>query len=180
MGNIEKIMKVSGRLHLLLGFAILFVVGFDIFFWTFLNDLPQWLITVNSKPAPLVPSELSPLMRFIGFGVSLLPVSAVVFGLYKLRELFSFYCRGDLFSAKHSEVFKSLAKTFIILVFFSIIYESAKSVLFSLGNPPGSRVLEIGVSSHDISLLFMGCVIWVISWVVDEGRLLSEENELTI
>jgi hypothetical protein len=156
------------------------VVVFDIVYWVFLNSLPEWLITVNSKPMPLVANHLTPYMLLIGFAVSLLPVSMLFYSLYNIRKLFSFYSAGVIFSNAHTWIFRRLAKTFMFLVLFSMIYESAKSVLFSFGNPAGSRVLEIGFSSNDFFMLLMGGIIWVISWVVDEGRVISEENNLTV
>jgi hypothetical protein len=65
-------------------------------------------------------------------------------------------------------------------VVLSIVYESAKSVLFSAGNPPGSRVLKVGLSSAEITTLMVGGIVLIIAWVMDEGRILTEEKELTV
>lgn len=180
MDNISKIKRVSRIFYHLITLLIIAVAVFDIVYWMFLNSLPEWLITVNSKPAPLVINHLSPYMLFIGFLVSLLPVSMLLYGLYNIRKLFLYYSMSIIFSEAHTGIFRKVAKAFMTLVFFSMIYESAKSVIFSFGNPPGSRVLEIGFSSNDLFMLLMSGIIWVISWVVDEGRVISEENKLTV
>jgi len=180
MNNIDKIKRVSKMFCYLLTALIVLTAFFDIYYWVFLNSLPKWLITVNSKPVPLVENHLSASLRLIGFGFSLLPVSMLLYGLFNIRKLFKLYADGFIFSDVHTSIFRKLAKAFIFLVLFSVVEESAKSVLFSLGNPPGSRVLEIGFSSNDFFMLLMGGIVWVISWVVDEGRVLSEENKLTV
>ena len=85
-----------------------------------------------------------------------------------------------IFSFEHVSLFKKTAKALVLWVIFSIIYESAKSVIFSIGNPPGSRVLKVGLSSAEITTLVVGRIVFIIAWVMDEGRILNEEKELTV
>lgn len=180
MDNIGKIKKVStvikGASTLLM--AVL-VLG-DVLFWVFINSINQQLVTVNSKPVPLASGELTVPLILVGFLVSLLPLSALLYGLLNLRRLFSDYSRGEIFASGHLLLFRKMVKSIVICVFFSVVYESAKSVLFSLGNPPGHRVLEIGFSSDKVFILLFCGIIWVIAWIMDEGYRLSEENRLTV
>lgn len=180
MRNIDRIKRVSGVIHFVLTVSIVFVVLIDVFYWVFLNDLPNSFIEVNTSSGALLNYTISPLIRLVGFGFSLLPVGAVLYALINARTLFSFYKKGEVFSEHHVILFRRLAKSLIIIVITSIIYESAKSVIFSLGNPPGSRVLSVSFSSDDAMTLIMSSIIWVIAWVNDEGRTLSEDSELTI
>jgi hypothetical protein len=41
-------------------------------------------------------------------------------------------------------------------------------------------VVEVGFTSSEVTTLMVGGVVWVIAWVMDEGRILTEENELTV
>ena len=97
-----------------------------------------------------------------------------------MRKLFSFYKQGMIFSLSHVCIFKKTAKALVLWVVLSIVYKSAKSVIFSMGNPPGNRILEVGLTSAEITTLLVGAIIFVVAWVMDEGRILAEENELTI
>ncbi|ADD67691.1 conserved hypothetical protein [Denitrovibrio acetiphilus DSM 12809] len=180
MGNIAKIKKVSEVFYKILT-AILFLIPiFYIIFWWRINDLPTSFINVNMTPENIIQNKLSPSLQLIGFGVSLLPMGVLMYGFYYIRRLFGLYREGMVFTSDHSLFFKRLAKAFILWIFSSIVYESATSVIFSIGNPPGSRVLTVGVSSSEMLTLLIACVIWVISWVVDEGRILAEENKFTV
>jgi hypothetical protein len=123
---------------------------------------------------------LSAELQLVGFTISLLPLAVLTLGLLNIRKLFSFYKEGIIFSIEHVIIFKNTAKALVLWVFLSIIYESAKSVLFSLGNPPGSRVLEVGFGTAEITSLLVGGIVFIIAWIMDEARVLSEENELTI
>ncbi len=66
------------------------------------------------------------------------------------------------------------------MVILSVVYESVKSVIFSLGNPPGSRVITVSFTSDDAFNILVATVILVIAWVVEEGQAIAEENKLTI
>jgi hypothetical protein len=180
MDNLSKIKKFSKNLHLLLSFLLVVIPLYYVSYWAFINSLPETLLNVNIHPAPLIPNELPIKLQIIGFITSLLPLSALIYGIANIRRLFSFYKEGVIFSFEHVSLFKNTAKALVLWVVLSMIYESAKSVLFSAGNPPGSRVLKVGFSSAEITTLVVGGIVFIIAWVMDEGRILTEEKELTV
>lgn len=130
--------------------------------------------------APLIPNPLSIKLQIIGFVVCLLPLSALTYGLMNIRKLFSFYREGVIFSYEHVNIFKKTSKALLFLVFLSIVYESAKNILFSVGNPPGQRVISVEFSSPEITTLVVAGIVFVVAWVMDEGRILTEEQHLTV
>ena len=180
MSNLFRIKKVSHGFHLLFSVLLVAIPLIDICYWVFINQLPETFITVNVQSTPLTPHQLSITIRLIGFAASLLPLSALTYGLINLRKLFSYYKAGVIFSFSHVLLFKKVAKALLLWVVLSIAYDSAKSVLFSLGNPPGSRVISVGFGSAELTTLIVGGIVLFIAWVMDEGRLLAEENELTV
>ena len=180
MDNLSKIKNFSRSFHLLISFLMVMIPLYYVLYWIFINYLPEKLITVNIHPTPLIPNKLPVKLQIIGFFASLLPLSALTYGLVNIKKLFSFYKEGIIFSFEHVSIFKNTANALVLWVVFSMIYESAKSVLFSVGNPPGSRVVEVGFSSAEITTLLVGGIVFVIARVMDEGRILTEENRLTV
>ena len=180
MGNLNRIKKLSQRFYLLLTILLFVIPLYYILYWAFINHLPETLLTVNTSSTPLIPLKLSWNLQLIGFLLSWLPASALLYGLIKIRKLFSFYKEGLIFSYEHVGIFKSTSRALLLWVLFSMVYESAKSVIFSIGAPPGSRVLTITFTSAEITTLMVGAILLVIAWVMDEGRMLAEERELTI
>ncbi|QTA85153.1 DUF2975 domain-containing protein [Desulfonema magnum] len=180
MDNLSRVKKISKNFHLLLSFLLVAIPLYYVLYWAFINYLPETLITVNTHSAPLIPHKLPIKLQFVGFITSLLPLSALTYGLLNIRKLFSFYKEDIIFSFEHVSIFKNISKALLLWVLFSVCYESAKSVLFSAGNPPGSRVVEVGFGSAEITTLMVGGIVRVIAWVMDEGRILTEEKELTI
>ena len=151
-----------------------------VLFWIFINELPQSFINVNTSSTPLVQHELSPGLRLAGFLASLLPLSVLFYVVSRIRRLFSYYKDGRIFSFGHVDLFKRIARGLLLWIVSSMVYESAKSIIFSFNNPPGHRVVTVGFSSAEITTLLTGIMVLIIAWVMDEGRLLNEEKELTI
>lgn len=180
MNNQKRIKKISKFFHLTFSVLLGVVPLYYVIYWSFINIFPETLVTVNVLPSPLIPNILSIKFQLIGFLISLLPLSALIYGIINMRELFSFYKEGVIFSFKHVKIFNRTSKALISWVFLSILYESAKSVLFSMGNPPGQRTVSIGFSSTEITTIVVAGIVFVIAWVMDEGRIITEEQQLTI
>ncbi len=180
MNNLLKIKKISKIFYRLISALLVVIPLYYLTYWAFINNLPETLVSKNIVSAPLVQNHLSTKSQLIGFVVSLFPLSALIYGLKNIRKLFSFYREGVIFSFEHVSIFKKTSKALILWVFLSILYESAKSVLFSIGNPPGQRVISIGFGSPEITTLVVAGIVFVIAWVMDEGRILAEEQRLTV
>jgi len=180
LDNLSKIKKLSKGFHLLLTVILFLVPLYYVLYWSLINHLPETLITVNTLSEPLISHDLPITLQFAGFLVSLLPLSALTYGLVNIRKIFSFYKQGVIFSFEHVILFKKTAKALLLWVAFSIVYESAKSVLFTISNPPGSRIINVGLGSSEMTTLMVGGIVFLIAWVMDEGRILTEENELTV
>jgi hypothetical protein len=180
MSNLHRIKICSKNFHFLLSFLLIAIPLYYVGYWAFINHLPATLITVNIPPTSLISNKLPIELQFVGFMGSLLPLSALCYGLVNIRKIFSSYKEGIIFSFEHVGYFKKTAIALILWVFFTIVYESVKSILFSLGNTPGNRIVEVNFSAIEITHLLIGGIIFVIAWVMDEGRVLSEEKELTI
>ncbi len=180
MNNFLKIKKFSKNFHLLISLLLVVMPLYYAIYWAFINYFPETLITVNVDSTPLIPDFLTIKLQLTGFFISLFPLSALIYGLINIRKLFSFYKEGVIFSFEHVTIFKNISKALIFWVFSSIFYESAKSILFSMGNPPGQRTVSIGFSSSEITTLVVAGIVFVIAWVMDEGRVLTEDQHLTV
>lgn len=180
MNNLLRIKKLSRIFHFLTTLFIFFLPIYYIMYWIFINSTNSVLITINTDPLPMVDNHLSFKLQIIGYLVSLLPLSSLIYGLINVRKLFSFYINGFIFSYSHVTIFKKISISLLGWVLFSIFYESVKSTLFSMGNPPGQRVISIGFSTSEITTLVVAGFVFVIAWVMDEGRILAEEQQLTV
>ena len=180
MDNLFKIKRIGRIIHFLLSCLLIIVPLYFLLYWVLINHLPEVLITANTLNTPIVPHQLPFKLQILGLLASLFTLVPLMYGISNLKRLFAFYREGVVFSFEHVKLFKNTAKGLLLWVVLSIIYESAKSVLFTWTNPPGSRILNVGFGSWEITTLLASGIIYVIAWVMDEGRILSEENKLTI
>lgn len=57
---------------------------------------------------------------------------------------------------------------------------SLLGVALTLHHPPGQRILVVGVGSPDLTILLIGSILAIISWVMDEGRKLQEDQDFAV
>ncbi len=180
MDNISKIKKVSKLFYILLTGVLIAVPLYYIFYWVFINSLSESFININIEPVPESQNILSIKLQIAGFISSLLPLSALMYGVFYTRKLFASFKEGVVFSLEQVVLFKKISKALVLWIVFSIVYEGIKSIIFSFDNPVGERVVSLGVSSSQMGILFISIVVLVIAWIMDEGRIINEENKLTV
>ena len=180
MQNLSRVKILSNWIYRVLSIGIVFIPVYYVSYWFLVNHIARPLVAVNTSATPITPYELSTEILAAGFISSLFPLTVLVFVLLNLRKIFLYYKDGVIFSFEHVVLFKRIAKLLFIWVLLSVAYESVKSVLFSLNNPVGERVLSVGFGSEELTVIVVAAFVYVIAWVMDEGRALAEENQMTI
>lgn len=120
-------------------------------------DLPSWALAA-------------------GFGLGLIPLLILVFGLWQVRRFFRLYGENDLFPAEAGRYLRNFGIVLLVLVPIGIVTSSAASVLFSLHKPEGQKQLSIGVSSSEIFVLIVGALFMMIGRILSEAHRLAEES----
>lgn len=180
MQNFSRVEVLSNWIYKALSIGIAIVPVYYASYWFLIDHIASPLMTVNTSSTPIATQELPITLQAAGFISSLLPLTVLIYVLLNLRKIFLFYKEGIIFSFEHVVLFKKIAKLLAIWVLLSVAYESVKSVLFSLGNPVGERILSVGFGSEELMVIVVATFVYVIAWVMDEGRVLAEENKMTI
>ncbi len=103
----------------------------------------------------------------------LLVVIVIAYGLYHFHRLFKLYEQGEIFGKANVRHFAGIGKA-MLLWFVAKVFTSAAMIPLAEYAENGTRV-ELSLSS-----LIIGVAIILISKVMDEGRKIHEEQELTI
>jgi hypothetical protein len=178
MENTQRITTVSRKLRLVCTVLFFCLPLVCAFFWTFFNRL---YAIAPMIPLPVhIEHDLTAQTRFLAFLCDLLPLGVIMYGLRKLRDLFMLYENGLIFTEQNVNCFRSLGKTLIIWVACNFVNHTLLGIALTLDNPPGRRMLVIGLDSGDFTGLFVGAVVLIISWVMDEARKIQEEQALII
>lgn len=178
--NINKIKKFSWVFRLFIKSLVIVIPVYYLMYWIFINQLPTTLITVNSAPKLILEHPLEIKFQAIGFLFAIPVLLSLIYGLLNIDKLFGFYQKGMVFSYDQVRLFKNISKALIFWVVSSVIYQSAKSVLFTLHNPPGQRMLNVEFGSAEIMIIIVAVLAIFVAWVVEEGRRLSEEQKYTV
>ncbi|WP_025822318.1 DUF2975 domain-containing protein [Shewanella marina] len=128
----------------------------------------------------LTQTPLSMQTRVISIIVSLAYSLILISALNYLITLFKNYQKGDIFTLQNTKLYQKLGYSVFYWVIGGVIYHAVMTVVLSFNNPPGQRVLAIGVSGIDILGLLIGFLIVMISWVMQEGYRIADENTHTI
>jgi len=145
---------------------------------------------------------LSPSFKRGGFSLPdvLTTISQIILWVWywKLFQLFKLYERGLIFSAQTIRCIKILgvlcAVGWALMTLLQILPHPLPSSQIIQTHPPEAAVIEgVIVSSYrmgffsfdfgtgiNFGLLFAGIVIVLIAWIMDEGRKIQEEQELTV
>lgn len=183
MENTHRIAIASRRLRKTCTALIFLLPTTCGLFWFFFNQLysPSSMVPTSMIPLPVrVTHDLSGLTRFLAFLTELIPLTALMYGLRKLRELFRYYESGRIFTRQNVACFRSLGKTLIAWVTCNVVSNSLLSIVLTLNNPPGQRQITLGLFSADFTGIFVGIVILIIAWVMDEARKIQEDQALFI
>jgi hypothetical protein len=100
-------------------------------------------------------------------------------------KLFSFYARGDLFTPQVVRYMRWIGITSVLVGIWSVCHETSMSVNAGyLKYPPSSGWEIFSWFQHSFYLLafnlLLGFVFIFVAWIMDEGRKIQEEQELTV
>lgn len=183
MQNVHTIALASCRLRRFCRVMIFILPIMCGLFWGFFNQLysPSSFFPTSMIPLPVpVDGDLSGLVRLLACLTAMIPLSVLIFGLYKLRELFGYYEKGCIFSGRTVSCFRSLGRALILWVVCDVATTPLLGLVLTMEQPPGRHVLVLGLFPADFIAAFVGAVIMLIAWVMDEARLLYEDQALII
>ena len=176
--NELRIQKRSRRLRRLFQACIFILPLVPVIFWLGYNRLPQ--VMHDNVFTGGAPSWLPLNSRLIALAGSLPAIVILVLALIGLKRLFFLYERGIYFQAENVALFRLLAKLAFCSVVADVINKTVLEIARTINNPPGERILSIGLSSDHLKLMIVAAIIMIIGMVIDEGRKIQDEIQLTV
>ncbi|HXA48095.1 MAG TPA: DUF2975 domain-containing protein [Burkholderiaceae bacterium] len=118
--------------------------------------------------------------RLLAMAASALPTAVAMFIFARLARLFSLYRHGQIFTAQVVQTIRQLGFAIIVAQFSDLIFQLLCSIVLTWHNGVGHRQVTVGFSFTHCELLFFAAIVILSSWVMDEGRRLQAEQDLTI
>ena len=172
--GVHRIQRVSRFMKALCTAILVVVPAVLVLVWVYFADLAHHFGGLGKIPYDLERVGWPHLLA--GFAVSMVPAVIVLYGVSRLRRLFDLYGRGIVFGTENAGCIRGFAISLIGAAALKPFVGAALSVILTISNDPGKRVLSVELSSTDLALLFLGGVLLVISWVMREGSVLADEN----
>ncbi|MEI6242228.1 MAG: DUF2975 domain-containing protein [Chlamydiota bacterium] len=186
----HKIQKVSQIFRFLFLAIMILMPFFTISYWYTGNSIglivpASWTEFLQSQGCTLghnselyVYTALTSGQKFFAFLTSLIPLSISLIILYFLVKLFSLYESLIIFTEKNVKLIRNIGYTILFgEALHFIIYEPLFSLAVTFSNPPGQRMIKISIQGENIAWICAGFLLILISWIMNEGRKLQEEQE---
>lgn len=109
--------------------------------------------------------------------IELLPYLLIYFFLLRL---FTCYQRGEIFTTKTIHCLKMLGKTLLFWVVLNICYPVIVTLFIRFTGLSDSLPIILNFGSTELKYLLIGGIIYVIAWIMHEGVLIKEQQELVI
>lgn len=185
--KLAKVRKYSASLRKLFRFfLVIAVIGMIVStLILFLTDADNTTLAIWDLR--FAGDEITPTIRVLG-GIYLLLIFAIMVKLlYHLAALFGLYAEGLIFMANDVAQIRQIGISVFLFCAAWLYVILAKLILLALGHPvpayePSQRTigLEIGAGNLPLLALLAGIIIIVISWIMDVGREMREEQDLTV
>lgn len=131
----------------------------------------------SNLPPSAIQSPLLLWQRLAGAAASAVPLGLMLLGVWQARQCFALFASGQVFTARATAYLRSLAGWVAWAALAAILSGAVVSVLLTLGNPPGTRHLVVGLGFDHVLTLFFAALVWLIADVIGQGELLAHENE---
>ena len=178
MHNIKRIQKASRRLRYLLMVVFWAMPVLNALVWIFMNRFPAFMTSEMLPYGATIP--LPAPARLMGFLVVMIPTGVAMTGAHYLMRLFELYEQGAIFKLSNVRCYKKLSRALIWWFAAGVLCRSLLTTVLTLHHPPGHRMISFGLTSLDLTALLVGLILMVIAWVMEEGRKLQEEQDLTV
>lgn len=170
--RIGRIRVLSRTMAVLcLATSVLLAAGM-LFFWL---ATPAGALLAQFGPGGTSSGTMAWSMRVTGLAISMLPLAALICGLFGARKCFRAFADGRIFSAEAVGGLRTLAISVAVSAILKPLSGAALSVLLS-GSAGGGRTLALTFSSDTLLALIFAGTVAVIAWVMGEAITIADEN----
>jgi len=124
--------------------------------------------------------QLTSVQKLLGFGANLLPLAFSVLSLFYLARIFEAFQQLQFFQRSNAALLKRSAMALLTGQLIYPVYIGLLSLALTFNNPVGERTLHIGFGSNQLKMMAVAFAILLVSWILEEGCKLYEENAATI
>lgn len=171
----RHVQRLCRLIHLSCALAMVATVVVPVAFWL----TPDWVLSQAPTLSGLdAQTRLTLDGRALALGaLATLPaVACSLWLLMRLWQLFGEYLVGRIFSPLALQALRGTARALLLGAVLAPLQRTALALAFTLGNPPGQRMLVLGLGSSDLVPLLTGAVLLAITSVMAVAARQADEN----
>ncbi len=121
-------------------------------------------------------AALTPATRLAALALAAIPLCLALLGFLAVQRLFHGFAVGEILTPESGRRLRRIGFIVTALGPVTIVIRSVASVVVSLPNPPGERVLAVGFGSNDVTAIIAGMLLIVLGWTLEEAARVADEN----
>ena len=140
--------------------------------------VPEWTEMAAREASHMLtePVFITPLVRWVGLGVSTLYLGVLAWGLLSMRTLFKRLAAGDVFVAETGVLLRRFGAALLAYAALRPLVKAAMSVLVTRDPVAGGALLKVGISELEIIFALTGALILVFGSVMADATRIADEN----
>jgi len=126
--------------------------------------------------AATVSPDATPLHLWAAIGFSGLGVLVLLWTLNEMRKLFAGYQRGEVLTTSSAHRIERIGWGLLGLAILPFVLLPIQTILLTLANPAGERVLSVGISSDMVGFALAAGLMIIIGWAMRQAADVADEN----
>ncbi|MCA0370933.1 MAG: DUF2975 domain-containing protein [Proteobacteria bacterium] len=120
-------------------------------------------------------------LKFLGLGADLVGALPLFISFFLLRTLFWHYVRGEIFSPRNAQLYKKLGLLYVMdALLMTPLSQTLLILAATATNAPGHRYVSVSFGTPNLSSLFYGMLVILVSWIMYEASQMKREQDLTV
>jgi hypothetical protein len=144
--------------------------------WVWLSPSLVETLIVPRLALTSVPVSLDAGTRLVGFGVSMIPMAALLYMLHQAYALFDAFRVGNVLTIEAPVRLRRIALATVALALLRPLATTLLGVVLTWFNPPGQRILAIAISIDDYMIGVFGGLILAIAHAMAEAARIAEDH----
>jgi len=135
------------------------------------------LVFNPSHAQPALPMAVS---RLLGAFIDSISIALLLWGCICFIRLLRYYQRGEIFTADTLALFNKMSRIAFAWALYEPVNFTLLSIITSLANPAGQRVIAVGLTSNDLVHIVIVGLFMIITSLMQEAYTLKNEHDLTV
>jgi Protein of unknown function (DUF2975) len=144
--------------------------------WVWISPTLVEMLVVPRLGMGAVPVVLNGWTRGAGFAVCMLPMAVLAYMLHQAYALFDGYRVGNVFTDAAPVHLRRIGFSMLALAVLRPLATTLLGVVLTMSNPPGQRILSIGVSIDDYMIAAFGGLVLAIGHVMVQANQLADDH----